>query len=303
MPELPEVETVRRGLETLALGQQIQEAAVYAPRMLRHQNGGVPAFLEATRAFEITQVARHGKFLWLQSRKDQTIVIHLGMSGQLRPLEEVDSAALKHERVRLTFTEGTQTTEAPNHGVRFIDQRMFGATHTSPIIELFAPTLKDGAPPLRIPAAAAHIGVDLFHPELDLRKAAQLIRRSKSTIKSVLLNQQIVSGFGNIYADEALARTRIHGLRRASSLKLAQVVEILEQGREIMNLSLAHGGTSFDALYVDVNGKFGDFGEHLLVYGRKGAECRKCGRKIESLMSAGRSHHFCRHCQKPPRGV
>ena len=280
MPELPEVETVRRGLEPYLRGKKIRSLDIL-------HNGAHRATtylpLSAANGATIKEVRRKGKFLWFDLNRDFALVAHLGMSGQfvLRPRK---SELERHARARLDF--GDKREE-----IRFIDQRTFGWLAIDELVET-----EHGL----VPISMQHIAFDIFDDRYDQKSVIANIRRRKSEIKSVLLNQEIVSGIGNIYADEALWLSKIHPERIASTLSEKEVATILRSTRKIMERALAEGGTSFDDMYINVNGESGYFEVSLRVYGREGEPCRRCAGPIRRIAFANRSSHFCPKCQ--PRG-
>lgn len=279
MPELPEVEVVRRGLAAFLPGRAITSARVLHPRSVRRHEGGPNDFETRIlgRTFMIPR--RRGKFLWLPFTDGDAVVAHLGMSGQFR-LDDPDVPLLPHTRVVWGFAERSE--------VRFVDQRIFGGLWLS----------SGGA---ELPSELAHIAPDLFEDGLDLTALAQTIRRRRSAIKRVLLDQTVVSGIGNIYADESLWRARVHPEAPADQLSPARIGRILSAAREVMAEALAQGGTSFDRLYVNVNGSSGYFSRSLSVYGREGLPCPRCGSPILREAFANRSSHRCPTCQPRPR--
>lgn len=280
MPELPEVEVVRRGLAAGVTGRTVARAVVHHPRPVRRHPGGPEDFAAALAGRTLAEPRRRGKFLWLPFGDGDALMAHLGMSGQFR-LDDPGRPLPPHCRVELSFTDG-----GPD--LRFADQRMFGGLWLSP----------GGA---ELPAELAHIARDLFDPDLDLRALVASIRRRQSGIKRVLLNQQVVSGIGNIYADEALWLARLHYDTPAGRLTAARVRQVLEAARAVMTDALAAGGTSFDALYVNVNGSSGYFGRSLAAYGREGQPCLRCGRPIVREPFMNRSSYRCPACQRRPR--
>ncbi|MGC3993726.1 MAG: bifunctional DNA-formamidopyrimidine glycosylase/DNA-(apurinic or apyrimidinic site) lyase [Propionicimonas sp.] len=276
MPELPEVEVVRTGLAAAVTGRTIAGATVLHPRPVRRHVGGPDDFAAGLVGRTFAEPRRRGKFLWLPFTDGDALMAHLGMSGQFR-LDDADAPPPPHCRVELTFTDGGRQ-------LRFADQRMFGGLWVSP----------GGA---ELPAEVRHIARDLFDPELDLPALVADIRRRRSGIKRVLLNQEIVSGIGNIYADESLWRARLHYDTPSDRLSRARVTELLGAARDVMADALVAGGTSFDALYVNVNGSSGYFGRDLEVYGREGLPCSRCGSPIRRVPFMNRSSHFCPVCQ------
>ena len=277
MPELPEVEVVRGGLEAAVPGRIVASARVANPRSVRRHLAG-PADFEAQlpgRAFGVPR--RRGKFLWLPFTDGDALVAHLGMSGQFR-LDAAAAPLLPHTHVVLGFADG-----GPQ--LRFVDQRTFGGLWLS----------RGGA---ELPSDLAHIAPDLFEPGLDLLALARSIRGRHSAIKRVLLDQRVVSGIGNIYADEALWQARVHPETPADHLGERRIRHVLAAARDVMAEALAQGGTSFDKLYVNVNGSSGYFSRSLNAYGREGEACPRCAAPIRRVAFANRSSHFCPRCQR-----
>jgi formamidopyrimidine-DNA glycosylase len=280
MPELPEVEVVRSGLAAALPGRTIASVTVLHPRPVRRHTGGAEDFATGLVGRTFAEPRRRGKFLWLPFTDGDALMAHLGMSGQFR-LDAPGSPPPPQCRVEFTFTDG-----GPE--LRFADQRMFGGLWLSP----------GGA---ELPVEVAHIARDLFDPLLDIEALGTDIRRRHSGIKRVLLNQTIVSGIGNIYADESLWLARLHYETSADRLTRPRVRELLAAAREVMTGALAAGGTSFDALYVNVNGSSGYFGRSLAVYGREDQPCLRCGTPIVREAFMNRSSYLCPSCQKRPR--
>lgn len=280
MPELPEVEVVRRGLEEHLVGRTIVAAEVLHPRAARNQPGG-PAEIEARlRGLQVTAARRRGKFLWLDlgdpAPTEQALLVHLGMSGQML-VKDAGAPAHVHLRARLVLDDTSE--------VWFVDQRTFGYWWLGELI--------DG-----VPEKLSHIAPDLLEDGLDLTVLATLLKSRRSEIKRLLLNQELVSGIGNIYADEMLWEAQIHPLQRADRIALPRLVALLEAGRAVMTRALAQGGTSFDALYVNVNGDSGYFALHLNAYGQQGTPCNRCGTGIVREQFMNRGSHFCPGCQR-----
>ncbi len=278
MPELPEVEVVRRGLEAHVLDQPIRAVDVLHPRPVRRHEPGAADFAARLTGHSFTAARRRGKYLWLPLDDGDALLAHLGMSGQML-VQAAGAPAERHLRVR--FELGALE-------LRFVDQRMFGGLSLSP----------GGA---ELPPEIAHIARDPLDPLFDEAEFVRRVRRSQSGIKRILLNQSAISGVGNIYADEALWRAQVHGERAGERLTRAQVMEILESCRAVMLAALAQGGTSFDALYVNVNGESGYFDRSLNAYGREGEGCRRCGTPIRRVSFMNRSSYFCPTCQRLPR--
>lgn len=285
MPELPEVETVRRGLARVA-GLTVKDVEILNPRSIREHQAGARDFQKRLRGQTFEHISRRGKFLWLPTAREEALVIHLGMTGQAL-LQKSTEPQPSQTRVRLEF----RNTDLE---LRFVDQRMFGGM-------LLDDLQWHGEE--RLPRRASHIARDLLDPLLDLDEVISKMRKRQAGIKSVLLNQEIVSGFGNIYADEALWQAKVHYLRPTASLARAQIREVLQAGQEVMARALQAGGTSFDALYVDVNGESGWFQVDLNAYGQEGEPCPRCARPIVREHWSNRSSFRCPRCQPRPRSL
>ncbi len=279
MPELPEVEVVRRGLEAHVVGRTVARVDVLHVRPVRRHLAGPDDFSTAITGRMVLAACRRGKYLWLPLDSGDALLAHLGMSGQLlvRPVDALDE---RHLRVRMVL-------DAP-YELRFVDQRMFGGLAVS----------RGGAAG---PTEIAHIAGDPMDSTFEDTAFAARVRKKSSGIKRILLDQRVVSGVGNIYADEALWLARLHGDRPGSRLTRAQVHEVLAGIRQVMTSALDQGGTSFDALYVDVNGQSGYFDRSLEVYGRAGEPCRRCTAPIVRVAFMNRSSFFCPRCQPRPR--
>ncbi|MYS21280.1 DNA-(apurinic or apyrimidinic site) lyase [Streptomyces sp. DvalAA-14] len=287
MPELPEVEVVRRGLALFASGRTIEDVTVLHPRAVRRHPAGADDFAKALRGTVVGEAHRRGKYLWLPVTEDQALLAHLGMSGQflVRPQ---DAAAEKHLRIRFTFADSEGTD------LRFVDQRTFGGL-----------SLHDTVPgdPELLPQPLSHIARDPIDPAFDDDAFHAALHRKRTTIKRALLDQSLISGVGNIYADEALWRTKLHYDRPTASLTRPRTAELLTHIREVMADALAAGGTSFDSMYVNINGESGFFDRSLDVYGREDQPCRRCGTPIRRRPWMNRSSYFCPHCQPVPRAA
>ncbi|MET7282975.1 bifunctional DNA-formamidopyrimidine glycosylase/DNA-(apurinic or apyrimidinic site) lyase [Kribbella sp. NPDC005582] len=282
MPELPEVEVVRRGLADFTTGRTIDAVEVLHPRPVRRHLAGPDDFVARLKGQVFAEPARRGKYLWLPLTSGDAILTHLGMSGQFR-VQPVGAPDEAHLRVRFRFADD-------GGEVRFVDQRMFGGLSYS----------EGGA---ELPAEIAHIARDPFDPLFDAEAAAAALRRRRTGLKRALLDQTVVSGIGNIYADEALWRAKLHYARATDSLKPLQAREILRHAHEVMAEALGVGGTSFDALYVNVNGESGYFERGLNVYGQEGSPCPRDGRPIRREPFMNRSSFRCPRCQPVPRLV
>ncbi|MDZ5663937.1 bifunctional DNA-formamidopyrimidine glycosylase/DNA-(apurinic or apyrimidinic site) lyase [Nocardioides sp. S-58] len=293
MPELPEVEVVRAGLERHVVGSTIAAVEVLHPRPVRRDHRGSTGFVAALVGQRITAVRRRGKYFWLalapqpgQSIGD-ALLGHLGMSGQML-LHEPGAPDERHLRVRFLLTPAEGASEARPLEMRFVDQRMFGGLVVS-----------DGGAGL--PTEIVHIARDPIDPDFDDEEFVRRARRRTSAVKRLLLDQGLISGVGNIYADEALWRARLHGERPGDRLTGPVLRELLGHVRAVMGEALAQGGTSFDALYVNVNGESGYFDRSLDAYGQEGQPCRRCGTPIRRVAFMNRSSFFCPTCQRPPR--
>ena len=282
MPELPEVETVRRGLSGELTGKTIRHFDLVHPGGNR-QRSDRP--WQEINGAKIIEIKRRGKFLWFALDRNFALVGHLGMTGQML-IRPKSAAPEKHLRIRIDY--GDKKNE-----FRFVDQRIFGWMAIDELVES-----SQGL----IPRSFAKVALDIFDPEFDRDKVISRIRRSKSQIKPVLLDQGIISGIGNIYADEALWLAKIHPERISDGLSEAEIRTILNSVKRVMKRALNRGGTSFDDLYVNVNGESGYFQVSLNVYGREGDPCRRCQTAIRRIAFANRSSHFCPTCQKKVGG-
>jgi formamidopyrimidine-DNA glycosylase len=286
VPELPEVEVVRRGLHEHVVGRRIASVAVEHPRAVRRHVAGAADFTGRLAGATIVAAHRRGKYLWLGLDDDapgaDAVLAHLGMSGQML-VADPGRAAERHQRIRFRFAD-----DGPE--LRFVDQRTFGGLSVHQL-----------AGPDRLPEPVGHIARDPMDPAFDLDAAVAGIRRRRTEVKRALLDQTVVSGIGNIYADEALWRARLHGARRTEALTRAQGRRLLGAAAEVMDAALVAGGTSFDALYVDVNGASGYFDRSLAVYGQADRPCPRCGTPVRREAFMNRSSFFCPRCQPRPR--
>lgn len=305
MPELPEVEVVRRGLQKWVRTRTVQSVQVLDPRSVRRHTDGVTDFEDTLSGCTISSVVRRGKFLWMGLEGLQTpavLMAHLGMSGQLL-VEESHAPDEKHLKVRLGLSE---EQDYPDE-LRFVDQRIFGGMFLSEVV----PT-RDGLPAgagteeAYIPTAAAHIARDVLDPYRNSEDLYLALRKRSTELKRAILDQAVISGVGNIYADEALWQAKLSGLRKTATIRRPEVQRLNKALIDVMTRALAAGGTSFDSLYVNVNGASGYFARSLNAYGREGKSCLRCadnGR--ESLIRRdpfmGRSSYSCPVCQPRPR--
>ncbi|MGY1636407.1 bifunctional DNA-formamidopyrimidine glycosylase/DNA-(apurinic or apyrimidinic site) lyase [Geodermatophilus sp. SYSU D00742] len=293
MPELPEVEVVRRGLEQWVAGRTVAAVEVRHPRAVRRHLEGTEHFVAALTGRTLTAARRRGKYLWLPlaepggSPSEQALVAHLGMSGQLL-VEKPSAPDETHLRARFTFTDGGRE-------LRFVDQRTFGGL----AVEEAGPA--GGGDAAGLPPRLAHIAIDPLDDSFDADGFSAALRRRRTEVKRALLDQTLIGGVGNIYADEALWRARLHGNRPTDKLTRAQVADLLDGVRDVLGEALAQGGTSFDSLYVDVNGQSGYFSRFLAVYGQADRACPRCGTAIVRESFMNRSSYSCPRCQPRPR--
>lgn len=279
MPELPEVETIRLGLERHVVGRTIVKIDLWGHRVIRTYDGTADDFRRAIVERSVECTGRRGKFLWTQLSTNTALLFHLGMSGQLHSWTPgaCPPHRLSHEYARLVCDDGS--------ALSFIDQRTFGRLEVAGLTD-------EG-----IPDTIPHIARDPLDAKVDLIEVNRRIRRSASPIKTLLLNQNLISGIGNIYADEALFVAGVHGARRGRNVRRWEVANVLGAAADVMRAAITVGGTSFDSLYVDVEGNPGYFERSLQVYGREGMECAECGCRIARMTIHARSHYFCPLCQ------
>ena len=259
MPELPEVEVVRKGLAKHIKNRKIEKAKVRNNRALRNFEFSTKTFEKTVTGFTINSVERRGKFLWMTLKNSsQAISAHLGMSGQMLMVKQ-DEKPSTHARVTFDFADKKRS-------LHFIDQRTFGWIN--------------------------------LEETFDMDKTIANIKRRKTGIKQALLNQEIVAGIGNIYADEALWLAKTHWANVCEDLNEKKIKEILISAKEVMAKALEKGGTSFDDLYIDVNGESGYFENELNAYGREGERCYRCDLEmVREAFSNNRSSTICPNCQ------
>jgi len=285
MPELPEVEVVRRGLQAHVVGKTITAVRLHHPRAVRRHDAGPADLTARLLGARISGTDRRGKYLWLTlgsvDDPDAALVVHLGMSGQML-LGAVPRA--DHVRISALLDDGTVLS--------FADQRTFGGWLLADLVTV------DGSV---VPVPVAHLARDPLDPRFDADAVVEVLRRKHSELKRQLLDQRVVSGIGNIYADEALWRAKVHGARIAATLSRPRLAAVLDAAADVMRDALAKGGTSFDSLYVNVNGESGYFDRSLDAYGREGESCRHCGAVMRREKFMNRSSFYCPRCQPPPR--
>jgi formamidopyrimidine-DNA glycosylase len=308
VPELPEVEVVRAGLEPAVTGSTVASVTVYDERSLRRHAGPAEDFVDRLEGRGISSAERRGKFLWLPlgpvaSARDgastgsatgtgsatapaEALVVHLGMSGQVLLRDRQTDDRLT--RIRLDI-------DHPGHGplrLNFVDQRIFGSMAIDALVET-----SDAAGGL-VPSQVAHIARDPLDPLFDDRRFLDRLAARNTGVKRALLDQTLLSGVGNIYADEALWASRIHYDQPTSTLSRPRARRLLAEVRVVLAKALGEGGTSFDAQYVNVNGASGYFSHSLNAYGQQGRPCPRCGRAITRVSFMNRGSHFCSFCQR-----
>ena len=285
---------VRRGLQAHLAGRRIARVEVFSDRAVRRHPGGRADFAAILAGRTVGDIRRRGKYLWWEVDGGDAVLAHLGMSGQFRvggrivesagaPEDDAEPVLHPHLRIRFHFADG-----GPD--VDFLDQRTFGGMAFSP----------GGA---ELPAEIAHIGRDPLDPLFSQVTAVAAIRSKHTELKRALLDQALVSGIGNIYADEALWRAKLHYTRPTAALSRPAVNAVLDAATAVMTEALAQGGTSFDNLYVNVNGESGYFDRALAAYGQEGLPCPRCGTPIRREPFMNRSSYFCPRCQRRARAT
>lgn len=284
MPELPEVEVVRAGLEPALVGARIDTVQVFDPRSLKRHDARRGDFVGMLQGATVLSAERRGKFMWFPLDSGDALVTHLGMSGQVL-LRDLDAEPDRHLRIQYVITH-------PEHGqlvVNFVDQRIFGSMAVDELVE---------QPSGLVPSQATHIALDPLNPYFDDDLFITRLRKKSTGVKRALLDQTLISGVGNIYADESLWAARIHGEKSSDSLSKAKARELLDAVRAILIKALGEGGTSFDEQYVNVNGESGYFSHSLNAYGQQGKPCPRCGTPIRRVTFMNRGSHFCPKCQR-----
>lgn len=287
MPELPEVEVVRAGLEPAVTGARVASITVFDERSLRRHDGPSEDFVQRLTDAAFVGSSRRGKYMWLPiADSDEALVVHLGMSGQVLLRDRFTDDRLTRIRLELVH---------PQHGdlrLNFVDQRIFGSMAIDSLVGT-----KDVAAE-RVPTQVSHIARDPLDPHFDDALFLRRLAARRTGIKRALLDQSLVSGIGNIYADEALWAAQVHYDQPTDRLSRARAVRLLAEVRAVLIKALAEGGTSFDAQYVNVNGASGYFSHSLNAYGQQGKPCPRCGRPIVREQFMNRGSHFCRFCQR-----
>ena len=297
MPELPEVETVRAGLARHLVGARVKSIEVFDARSLKKNVAGVSGFLDELTGSRIQAVVRRGKFLWLPLNSSRAMVGHLGMSGQIL-VRTKGFAADGQTRVVIDVEDASGN----DLEIRFVDQRLFGGLAIDDLVPTsdgglggFSPEAETGS---QIPATVAHIARDLLDPDFNASAVAERMTKKNSGIKRVLLDQNLLSGIGNIYADESLWFAKLHYDKLASAISKRKHIELIEIATDVLRKAVAQGGTSFDEQYKNVNGESGYFSQSLHAYGQTGLPCSRCGTHIKREAWANRGSHFCPKCQK-----
>ncbi len=297
MPELPEVETVRAGLAQHLVGAKVTGLEVLDARSLKKNLGGVQGFKKEVVGATFESVVRRGKFLWLPVSSNRALVGHLGMSGQIL-VRTPDFAPDPQTRVVIDVV----TSSGEDLQIRFVDQRLFGGLMFDDMVLTkdlgpggYSPEAPTGA---YIPTTVAHIARDLLDPLFDDSQVAIRMTKKNSGIKRVLLDQGLLSGIGNIYADESLWLAKLHYDKTASSIPKKKHLELLGIAKDVLAKAVAQGGTSFDEQYKNVNGESGYFSQSLNAYGQTGLPCNRCSATIKRDAWANRGSHYCPKCQK-----
>lgn len=285
MPELPEVEVVRQGLARWVTNKTIDQVEVLHSRAIRNHHAGAKDFAQQLIGQKIKAVNRRGKYMWLELNSGLAIVTHLGMSGQVL-IQKPGVESQKHVRIRFTFKDFKKE-------MHFVDQRTFGGMHLDELINV------DGKEV--VPESVAHIARDPFDPKFDPDTFIAGIRKKNTDVKRALLDQTLMSGVGNIYADESLWRSKLHWAYPTNRLTSAKAAQLLGHATDVMREALAQGGTSFDSLYVNVNGESGYFSRGLSAYGREDEPCDRCGRPLVRDAFMNRSSFRCPKCQPKPK--
>jgi formamidopyrimidine-DNA glycosylase len=297
MPELPEVETVRAGLAQHLVRSKVQGIEISDARSLKRNVSGVQGFVDELTGSTLESVVRRGKFLWLPIGESRALVGHLGMSGQIL----VRTPNFAHDPQTRVVIHVTTESGDPLE-IRFVDQRLFGGLMIDDLVPTsdslpagFSPEAVAGAV---IPGTVVHISRDLLDPHFDANAVAERMAKKNSGIKRVLLDQNLLSGIGNIYADESLWLAKLHYDKPASAISKKKHLELIEIATEVLQKAVAQGGTSFDEQYKNVNGESGYFSQSLNAYGMTGLPCKRCGTPIKREAWANRGSHFCPKCQK-----
>jgi formamidopyrimidine-DNA glycosylase len=284
MPELPEVEVVRAGLEPAIVDARLGSVTVFDPRSLKRHDALRGDFAGMLTGARVISAQRRGKFMWFPLDTGDALVTHLGMSGQVL-LRTPDAPADRHLRIQFDLDKDDQ----PDVLMNFVDQRIFGSMAVDELVE---------AQGRGVPSQVAHIAPDPLEPAFDDDRFFVRLRKKHTGVKRALLDQTLISGVGNIYADESLWASKIHFDKPADKLTRAQAATLLVEVRSVLGKALAEGGTSFDEQYLNVNGESGYFAHSLNAYGQQGKPCPRCGTPIQRVSFMNRGSHFCPRCQR-----
>lgn len=292
MPELPEVEVVRAGLEPAVVGATIRAVSVFDPRSLKRHDARRGDFAGLLTDVQIESAQRRGKFMWFPLSTGDALVTHLGMSGQVL-LRTPDAPADRHLRVQFDVSGPGN----PPVLVNFVDQRIFGSMAVDELVTPGQGT-DQGAGRRVVPSQVAHIAPDPLEPEFDDDLFIVRLRSKQTGVKRALLDQTLISGVGNIYADESLWASEIYFDKPANKLSRLEAQTLLLEVRAVLNKALGEGGTSFDSQYLNVNGEAGYFAHSLNAYGQQGKPCPRCGAEIKRVTFMNRGSHYCPRCQR-----
>jgi formamidopyrimidine-DNA glycosylase len=278
VPELPEVETVRRGIERGVLGRTVRSIAVTGARTVRRQGADELRARLTDRRFE--SAVRRGKYLALGLDDGSALVVHLRMSGQLLHVTDAGQAMAPHTHVVVRLDDGSE--------LRFVDPRTFGEMYVSDEVG------EDG-----LPVELARLGVDPIVDGLTGAQLARILAGRRSPLKVALTDQRLIAGIGNIYADEICFRARVRPDRRSATIERPEATRIAKATLKILSDAIEARGSSLrDARYRDVSGDLGNYQDRHAVYGRAGLACRRCGNPIVGVRISGRSSCYCGHCQR-----
>jgi formamidopyrimidine-DNA glycosylase len=278
MPELPEVEVMRRDLEREVVGKKIKAVEVTGTRSVRrHKNR--KEFITILTGRKITGVQRRGKYLVMKLDGNDALVVHLGMSGQLLRAKTAREKAPKHTHVAITFTQGGL--------LRFVDPRTFGEMFVAPYDELDQQVDE-----------LAHLGLDPLETALSWELFGRMLAEKKTKLKPLLMDQKFIAGIGNVYSDEILFEAGLKWERQSDSLSQQEVRRLYRAISETLQDAVKYRGSSLaDEQYVDLFGKPGEYQEHHQVYGREGESCMRCRRPIHRARYSNRSTFYCDACQ------
>ena len=278
MPELPEVEVMRRDLEREVVGKKIKAVEVTGTRSVRrHKNR--KEFITVLTGRKITAVQRRGKYLVMKLDGNDALIVHLGMSGQLLRAKTAREKAPKHTHVAITFTQGGL--------LRFVDPRTFGEMFVAPYDEIDQQVDE-----------LAHLGLDPLETALSWDLFGRMLAEKKTKLKPLLMDQKFIAGIGNVYSDEILFEAGLKWDRQSDSLSQQEVRRLYRAISETLNGAVKYRGSSLaDEQYVDLFGKPGEYQDHHQVYGREGAACVRCRRPIQRARYSNRSTFYCDACQ------